>query len=88
MLQVDYELDRSHPRRTVVEKDEEGHVVSTRRDPFQVCGTHTGSHCPCFHRGSDLGSLGLGVQLYFKFMKHMALVFFIMALISLPTLLV
>ena len=87
-VQVDYELDRIHPRRTVVEADDDGHVLSTRREPFSVCGTNTGSHCPCCHRGSDLGSLGLGMQLYFKFMKHVALVFFIMALISLPTLLV
>ena len=62
IVQVVYENDHSHPRRAVTHENDEGEMV-TFYERFSVCRTHTGGHGACCRKTSDLGSLGLGVQL-------------------------
>ena len=72
------ERDQNHPRK----RDEFGELKS-----MPVCGTKTGAH-NCFSRQareSDLSEYGVGIVVYFQFLKYMACVFLILGILSVPT---
>ena len=50
------------------------------------CGTRTGIHLCCkSQRQTDLSPYGVGISLYFQFLKHMVYLFFLCTLFSLPS---
>lgn len=49
------------------------------------CGTETGSACCSKQsRQTDLAQYGVGIALYFQFLKHIVWMFFIVSLMSVP----
>ena len=50
-----------------------------------VCGTQTGiSCCGKASRKTDLANYGVGIALYFQFLKYIAWLLFVTSLLSLP----
>eukprot|EP00347_Sterkiella_histriomuscorum_P015842 403355479 len=76
-----HNLNRRHARRIV--KD----PVTGKQDYqlYPICKIKTGWHC-CTKksRQSEFSRYGLGMVLYFQFLKHIAIVFAIMAVLSIP----
>ena len=72
-------MDKVHPR----EEYKEGNSTRIRKRP--ICKTKTGWHCwrPSF-RKSDFDVYGMGVVIYFQFVKYMACMFFWMTVMSIP----
>lgn len=64
--------------------------VDGKKKPYPVFGTSTGWFIPferCRHwRRSDFYNMGVGVSLYFKFLKYIIFVLFCMSILSLPAL--
>ena len=53
--------------------------------PRRICGTRTGNFACCKSvRKSDLADYGVGVVFYFQFLKYMACLYFVMAVLSIP----
>ena len=52
---------------------------------YPFCSTRTGWHCSCpKFRQSDIRELGVGVSVYFKFLKFMMCLFLWFTFLSLP----
>ena len=72
--------DKRHPREPYMEEER----TSIRQR--QICSTRTGWHCCCpKFRQSDFAAYGMGVTIYFQFLKYQACLFALMALISVPS---
>lgn len=73
-------IDRTHPRSTVMEN---GVPVYKK---WSIFGTHTGyfSYNKSW-RKSDMQEYGIGIVLYFQFLKYLGCVFFLLTLLSLPS---
>ena len=57
--------------------------------PMSICGVKTGSHSALKElRNSEFKSLGDGIDLYFKMLGCLTCVFFIVSIISVPTVIV
>jgi hypothetical protein len=55
-------VERAHPRR----------IVNGNLEKYPIFGTRTGWHLPSKEwRHSDLKELGVGISLYFKFLKYL-----------------
>ena len=63
-----------------------------KKDKFQyhsVCGTKTGwSHCLRGMRKSDMNEYGVGMVLYFQFLKYIGVIMLICTIISAPSILI
>ena len=77
------EVERSHPRKEIVGAD--GRVQYVK---YPICATKTGCHC-CLRscRKSDLAQYGVGISLYFKFLKFLFWTFFWICLLQAPAVL-
>lgn len=76
---LNHQLALKHPRK----KDQK----AARK--FPICGTRTGWYCALKSwRKSDIRPLGLGLTMYFKFLKFFMFIFFLMTLLSLPMVMV
>lgn len=55
-------------------------------EPFPICGTRTGSlSCLSRDRKSDLSQYGSGIVTYFQSLKYLTWVFFVMTILSIPS---
>jgi hypothetical protein len=78
---VEAEIDKSHPRKWTY--DGMGRSKWTLRP---ICGTNTGFFSMRKeNRESDLQEYGSGIVLYFQFLKYLGCVFFVLSLLSLPS---
>ena len=79
LMKLKVYMDKVHPR----EEYTEGNHVKLRKRP--ICKTKTGWHCwrPSY-RKSDFAQYGMGVVIYFQFLKYMACMFFWMTVMSIP----
>lgn len=60
-------------------------VINGHRVPHKCCVARTGWHCICKSmRTSDIRDLGVGISVYFKFLKFMMLLFLWFTFLSLP----
>jgi hypothetical protein len=60
-------------------------VVNGHRRPFSCCFTSFGWHCCCKSmRKSDIRGMGVGVSVYFKFLKFMMALFLWFTILSIP----
>ncbi|CDW83214.1 UNKNOWN [Stylonychia lemnae] len=76
-----HNMDRKHPR--LIEKNPLTGKLEYKLHPY--CKTKTGWHCCTKNsRKSDFSRYGIGIVLYFQFLKHMTIVFCLMALLSIP----
>jgi hypothetical protein len=81
-----YSVMTEHPRRVV--------RARTRDDPglekFSICcGTKTGyPSCSRKSRQSDFQEFGTGIVVYFQFIKYLTVMFIILALLSIPSMIV
>ena len=72
-------LDTKHARRDVYVKGRH----ETEKRP--ICGTKTGrASCDKETRKSDLENYGVGLVVYFQFVKYMSCLYFWLAVLSLP----
>ena len=71
----------------------------TRYERWSVCGTNVKSHtcCPAKHRdkekekelqASDFDQYGVGIVLYFKYLKFMTILLFVLSVLQVPSLLI
>lgn len=71
------------------------HVVSSRhpryirpdgkRAAHSCCGAKTGWHCSCKNwRNSEIREMGVGISVYFKFLKFMMILFLWFTFLSIP----
>jgi hypothetical protein len=68
-------LSLRHPRK----------VVKGERKSLSWCGSSTGWHCCCKRmRNSDIRDLGVGISVYFKFLKFIICLYLWFAILSLP----
>jgi len=74
-------INQTHPRK-VIEKDGKKQYVK-----YPVCKTHTGMHCLCFPRWrkNDIQEFGIGLVLYFRFIKFLIYLFAWCTLLSIPS---
>lgn len=74
-------------RETYTEDGRKVQVTESQYKPMSCCKLKTGWFCCCKNwRQSELGQeLGLGMSIYFKQLKSMALMFLIFTLLSLPS---
>ena len=64
----------------------EGHTIYT---PMKTCSALTGWHCCCRRsRHTHLADFGVGVVLYFKFLKSLLWIFLVMSVLSIPSLII
>ena len=64
--------------------DNDGNYV-----PLPICGTTSGSYSTSKDwRKSDLNQLGLGINMYLKILKYYMCVFFLLFLLSLPSIMI
>ena len=76
-----YMRNINHPRQ--MEFDIANNKTSFGLHP--LCGTRTGwSHCRKKTRASDLKEYGVGIVLYFQFIKYLGFMLFLFTLISIP----
>jgi len=60
-------------------------VINGRRMSMKCCGAKTGWHCACKRmRESDFREMGVGISVYFKFLKFMMLLFLWFTVLSIP----
>jgi len=79
---LEYNLNKKHPR--VLQRDESTKKISFILHP--LCGTDTGIHLCCkSQRKTELAPYGVGIALYFQFLKHMIYTFFLLTLLSVPS---
>lgn len=73
-------INRMHPRK----------IQGTEPVLMGLCSTRAGWHSCCFKsvRSSDFAPFGVGIVAYFQFMKYMACIFFLMTVLSIPTMMV
>lgn len=68
-------VEMAHPRR----------LINGQYIEYPVCGTSTGWHHPNKkYRESGFKELGVGVSLYFKFLKYLVCIFLVAGIFSLP----
>lgn len=61
------------------------HFLNKELKPYPLCSTRTGWHCSSNKwRESDLRELGVGVTIYFKFLKFMMCLFIWFTFLSIP----
>ena len=74
---MDIVRHENHPRR----------IVNGVPKPMPIFGTKTGSHncCSKAARESEFEKFGVGITVYFKFLKYMACIFFLLTILSLPS---
>ena len=76
-------MDKMHPRQVYTTVD-----GKQKRKQRPICRTRTGCFSCCHSlRRSDLAEYGEGIVNYFQLLKYMALLYFVAALISIPTML-
>eukprot|EP00742_Colponemidia_sp_Colp-10_P003796 GILJ01004043.1.p1 GENE.GILJ01004043.1~~GILJ01004043.1.p1 ORF type:complete len:1123 (-),score=165.75 GILJ01004043.1:136-3504(-) len=73
-----HETDRLHPRLVTTDGTTE------YLKPYPLCGTSTGWHFICGDSVSGLSQYGVGVTLYFKFLKYLAMLFFFLCILNVP----
>eukprot|EP00742_Colponemidia_sp_Colp-10_P005016 GILJ01005359.1.p1 GENE.GILJ01005359.1~~GILJ01005359.1.p1 ORF type:complete len:1183 (+),score=192.60 GILJ01005359.1:83-3631(+) len=73
-----YEIEHAHPRIHIVRSDMKGTAL------HPICGMKTGAHLCCGQNSSDMTRYGVGITLYFKFLKFMAALFFFMGILAIP----
>lgn len=57
------------------------------RTNYPICATHTGWYCLCKSwRKAEIRELGIGMSIYFKFLKYFMFVFLLMTALSIPSL--
>ena len=77
-------MDRVHPREEYTE-EEPGKKQRTKLRKRRICATRTGCHwCTPSFRKSDLAEYGMGMVIYFQFVKYMACMYCMMTVISIP----
>jgi len=75
---------KCHP---YIQVEGESRDLDSKFRRFPVCGTRVGRHSldpEC--RASDLSEFGVGLVLYFKFVKYLIAMFFVALLLSVPAL--
>ena len=73
---MQHRISLKHPRR----------INGKERSLYSCCGTSTGWYCLCKSlRKADIRELGIGMSIYFKFLKYMMCVFFFLTVLSIPT---
>lgn len=79
---LEYNLNKKHPR--VHKKDPETRKITYT--PHAWCGTNIGIHLCCKSmRKTELAPYGVGIALYFQFLKHMIYTFFLLSILSVPS---
>ena len=79
---MEYNLNKKHPR--VLNRDPNTKKVTYSLHP--CCGTKTGIYLCCkSQRKTDLSAYGVGMALYFQFLKHMIYTFFLLSVLSIPS---
>lgn len=74
-----HKVSLRHPRK----------LKDNQRIPYSLCGTSTGWYCLCKRlRKAEIRELGIGMSIYFKFLKYMMTVFFLLTLFSIPTMII
>jgi len=77
-----YKMNKLHPRLSQFDPSGKRKKIFTEHP---ICGTSTGNHLCCkVFRKTDIANYGVGVVLYFQFLRHLVLTFFIMSLMSVP----
>lgn len=76
-------VDKMHPREVYTTED-----GKQKKRPRPVCRTRTGSFSCCHSwRRSDLAEYGEGIVSYFQLLKYMSILYFVAAVVSIPTML-
>lgn len=87
-----YNINKKHPR--IVKTDSKSNSIfyvdsiggKVLFKKYPICKTKTGSNLCCFKaRRSDLSIFGVGVTLYFQFLKFMIFAMFLLSFFSIPS---
>ena len=74
--------NKRHPRQVV-------HNLAyneTRFDEYGLCDTRIGcSHCMKAYRKTDLNEYGVGIVLYYQFLKYLGIMMLIASILSIPS---
>lgn len=75
----------NHPRAITCDQENKKTIYKKHG----ICSTRTGcSHCLKNMRNNDMNAYGVGIVLYFQFLKYVGIVMFVLSLISVPSFLI